>query len=71
MSSARQSSRQTTAPETLQPLCYWTITLLFIVTVVTTLIGIYIRYYIKSFGWDEWAAATLLVSVSKGQANKR
>ncbi|OJD30039.1 uncharacterized protein BKCO1_6700011 [Diplodia corticola] len=65
MSSSRQSSRQiltpdTVAPETLQPICYWTITPLFVVTVVTTVIRIYIRSYIKSFGLDDWAAATLL-----------
>ncbi|KAL0253205.1 hypothetical protein SLS55_010177 [Diplodia seriata] len=65
MSSARQSSPQMLAPETLQPLCYWTITPLFIVTVVTTLIRVYIRHYIKSFGWDDWAAATLLVTMMK------
>ncbi|KAL1639130.1 hypothetical protein SLS58_008217 [Diplodia intermedia] len=65
MSSAAQSSPQMLAPETLQPLCYWTITPLFIVTVITTVIRVYIRHYIKSFGWDDWAAATLLVTTMK------
>ncbi|QYT04923.1 hypothetical protein H0G86_011827 [Trichoderma simmonsii] len=49
--------------EDLRPLSYIIISLLYILAMITIVMRIWVRgYSMKSFGWDDWAMASLLVS---------
>lgn len=48
--------------EDLRPLSYIIISLLYILAMITIVMRIWVRgYSMKSFGWDDWAMASLLV----------
>lgn len=51
--------------EDLRPLSYIIISLLYILAMITIVMRIWVRgYSMKSFGWDDWAMASLLVSTN-------
>ncbi|KAL7782340.1 hypothetical protein V8C43DRAFT_296088 [Trichoderma afarasin] len=55
--------------EDLRPLSYIIISLLYILAMITIAMRIWVRgYSMKSFGWDDWAMASLLIFFSFQQA---
>jgi len=48
--------------ENLQPVAYAVATIIFVVTVISSLLRFYARAYIvKDFGWDDWVMVSIFV----------
>jgi hypothetical protein len=48
--------------EDLRPLAYGVITTLFVISIVTIVMRIYVRgYTMMAFNWDDWAMSSMLV----------
>ena len=49
--------------ESLQATCYGVVTSFFVLSTITIILRIYSRgFIVKSFGWDDWCMASILVS---------